>query len=329
MEPKVSIITPLHNKGPYIAETIESVLSQSFPYWEMIVVENNSSDNGPAVVRSYEGKDKRVRLLVSDKQGPGVSRNLGMAEASGEWIQFLDADDLLLPGHLQTMFDKSRENAACDLLTCDWLEGASVAESHCQRKRPTNRPGRSHWKQSAVAFTPWVVHAAWVRQSALGEAPWWDESFDRLKAEDHVFWFRVLLRSREAAYSPHVGVFYRMEAAASGRHSKTDFAAHLQTLDRTMQANVKLLEASGEMLGYEHRRALLNSYLELGLLFARDPELARLVKLRTKQFRPPFLEAMKRKDLPTAASHVVPGPFLAWAQNRWREMARKRPDLAA
>src|ERR1700735_4941661 len=89
----VSIITPLFNKAPYVAETIQSVLAQTMADWEMIVVENGSTDEGPNVVRQFN--DPRIHLMESPKRGPGAARNLGLERARGEWILFLDADDLI------------------------------------------------------------------------------------------------------------------------------------------------------------------------------------------------------------------------------------------
>lgn len=88
--PRISIITPLHNKGPFVAETLASVQAQTFADWEMIVVENHSSDNGPAQVEHAASQDDRILLLrASDSvRGPCAARNLGLCEARGEWVLF-------------------------------------------------------------------------------------------------------------------------------------------------------------------------------------------------------------------------------------------------
>ncbi len=85
--PQVGIIAALHNKGPYVAETIRSVLAQTMPDWALIVVENGSTDDGPEIVRQFP--DPRIRLVVSPKQGPGAARNVGLAHATGEMASLL------------------------------------------------------------------------------------------------------------------------------------------------------------------------------------------------------------------------------------------------
>src|SRR5260370_31039183 len=88
---RVSIITALHSKGPYVAETIRSVLAQTMPDWEMIVVENGSTDDGPEIVRQLS--NPRMRLVVSPKQGPGVPATLVWptqpANGSYFWMQII------------------------------------------------------------------------------------------------------------------------------------------------------------------------------------------------------------------------------------------------
>ncbi len=206
MKPLVSIITPLHNKGPFIAETIRSVQSQTFTDWEMIVVENHSTDDGRGIVEKYAAEDARVSLLEAppEVRGPGAARNLGMQRARGEWIQFLDADDLLLPGHFESQRAAARHVPEADIITCDWLEGAQMDAARCELKKPTNSRPTANYAAAAIAFTPWVVHSAWVKRSALGEAPWWDTRFDGLIAEDFSFWFKLLQRAK-SSYSQHTG----------------------------------------------------------------------------------------------------------------------------
>lgn len=311
MKPKVSVVTPLHNKGKYIAETVASVLSQSFTDWEMIVVENGSTDSGPDMVRNIG--DPRVRLVVSEKTGPSVARNLGIAASAGEWIQFLDADDLLLPGHLQKMAEAAQASPKAGLITCDWLEGPEPPDAACKRKRPTNRPERKHWRQSAIAFTPWVVHAAWIKRSALGAEPWWDESFDAMPtSEDHVFWFKVL-QECETAYSPHAGVYYRIDTRGR-RHDLADTDRYATTVDASIEANLKILQSRGMQPDYRQRRSLLVSYVQLGIADYRNPETRRGIQRRIAQFRPPFGEALQRRDLFVLACHVLPTAWLGRLQ---------------
>ena len=96
----VSIITPTHNCGRFIAETIESVLAQTYPHWEMIIVDDCSSDHTKEVVAQY--KDDRIRYHCLERNsGAAVARNTALRMACGRWVAFLDSDDLWRPQKLE------------------------------------------------------------------------------------------------------------------------------------------------------------------------------------------------------------------------------------
>jgi len=104
----ISIITPLHNAEKYIGFTIESVLNQTHKNWEMIIVDDNSSDNSVTVVNSYH--DDRIKLIqLHTKHGPALTRNKAIERAKGSYISFLDADDLWIPTKLEKQLSFMKE----------------------------------------------------------------------------------------------------------------------------------------------------------------------------------------------------------------------------
>ena len=92
---KVSIIMPVYNAERYLREAIESVLQQTYTNFELLLVDDRSSDNSVALCKEYEEKDSRIILLENDTEihGPGPARNIGLEHATGEHIYFMDADD--------------------------------------------------------------------------------------------------------------------------------------------------------------------------------------------------------------------------------------------
>lgn len=110
MDDLVSIIMPSFNTGKYITETIESVLAQSYKNWELIIVDDCSSDNTDEVVRTYLSDD-RIHYLKNEKNsGAAFSRNTALREAKGKWIAFLDSDDIWLPEKLEKQIAFMEEN---------------------------------------------------------------------------------------------------------------------------------------------------------------------------------------------------------------------------
>ena len=97
----VSIIMPSYNTASYIAESIQSVIDQTYKEWELIIVDDCSTDNTDEVVKQFSD-DSRIRYLKNEKNsGAAVSRNKALKEANGRWIAFLDSDDLWLPEKLE------------------------------------------------------------------------------------------------------------------------------------------------------------------------------------------------------------------------------------
>lgn len=110
----VSIITPCYNGAAYVSQTIESVLSQTYPRWEMIVVDDGSKDSSAEIVRSYAEKDPRITLIQQENGGSAAARNNGIRNANGRYLALLDADDLWEPAFLEEQIRFMNEhNAVC------------------------------------------------------------------------------------------------------------------------------------------------------------------------------------------------------------------------
>jgi len=106
MSELVSIITPTYNSEKYISEAIQSVQKQTYRNWEMIIVDDCSSDNTIAIVEQFMEDDHRIHLLKLNKNsGPGVARNTAITEAKGKYIAFLDSDDLWKPEKLSKQIE--------------------------------------------------------------------------------------------------------------------------------------------------------------------------------------------------------------------------------
>ena len=107
----VSIITPAYNAAEYIAETIESVLAQTYPKWEMLIVNDCSTDNTATIVQNYVNKDNRIKLInLKQNSGAAVARNTAIQNAKGRYIAFLDSDDLWKKEKLQKQLNFMQQN---------------------------------------------------------------------------------------------------------------------------------------------------------------------------------------------------------------------------
>ena len=120
--PGVSIIIPTYNRGNLLQGAISSILNQTYKNWELIIVDDRSTDNTKELVRNYMKKDKRIKYVVNEhKKGPGGARNQGIEIAKGEYIAFLDSDDEWFKHHLKDSV-KVLENEPVDVCSSLWYE---------------------------------------------------------------------------------------------------------------------------------------------------------------------------------------------------------------
>jgi len=108
----ISVIIPVYNKEEHLAQSIESVLSQTYPHFELLLINDGSTDTSAEICKEYQAKDDRIHCFFQENKGVSAARNLGIKQAKGEWIYFLDADDFIDPNCLEETalyFDKEVE----------------------------------------------------------------------------------------------------------------------------------------------------------------------------------------------------------------------------
>ena len=111
MNPLISIITPNYNASKYIAATIESVQKQTYSNWELLIVDDCSSDNSVEIIKTFQKNDARIKLLeLTQNAGPAIVRNEGIKQAQGNYLTFIDADDIWLPNFIETSLKKIKES---------------------------------------------------------------------------------------------------------------------------------------------------------------------------------------------------------------------------
>jgi len=119
-EPEFSVITIFHNEERFLADAVASVAAQTGPRWELLLVDDGSTDTGPAIAKSLAGdRPEQVRYLTHDggsNRGMSASRNLGVEQARGRWLTFLDADDVWLPGKLEQQARLLRQHPGVEVL---------------------------------------------------------------------------------------------------------------------------------------------------------------------------------------------------------------------
>lgn len=142
--PLVSIIVPVYNIEKYISKCIESVLSQTFKDWELILVDDGSTDNSGKICDEYALKDNRIKVIHKENEGVTATRDRGVKEAQGEFLFFIDGDDYITDNALELLINKQKENDA-DLVRgsfCTIKENGEIINKYIV---PKNIKTREKW----------------------------------------------------------------------------------------------------------------------------------------------------------------------------------------
>jgi len=244
----VSLVIATFNHGRFLAEALDSALAQTLKGLEIVVVDDGSTDDTPAVLASYAGK---VRIVRQPNRGLAAARNTGLATARGRYVSFLDADDVLMPTKLaeqHALLERAQTVGwtYCDVLIETVATGAQM--------RASERFGYGARMLDGWLF-PELIHgnfipaiAPLVRRGVLDAVGGFDEQLTAL--EDWDLWLRLSLIS-EVRYSPAVLVRYRVHpggmSEARPRMDDNRFRV-LDKICRTRPAAVERLGAAGRRI---------------------------------------------------------------------------------
>jgi glycosyltransferase involved in cell wall biosynthesis len=200
---RVSVIIPLFNKAPYVQRTLDSITAQTYADFELIVVDDGSTDEGPRIVEACD--DSRIRLVRQENAGPGAARNRGLAEARGELIACLDADDEWFPGYLKEsvrLMDEYGPSVAA--ITSGYVEHpAGVSREKMWRARGLSDGIIQLTSDTApalvVALLAYMSPCTTVARTAVvRRCGGFYERDHCLYGEDAHLWLKVLLNERTA-----------------------------------------------------------------------------------------------------------------------------------
>lgn len=205
---RISVIIPNYNRSAVIGTTIENMLGQTVPPHEVIVVDDGSSDRSVAVVRSF---GDQVKLIEQPNQGPGAARNQGLAAASGDYIQFMDSDDLASLNKLEVQLACLKASGA-DFAYCPWVHTAMESKPFRFVGPVLQGSALPAWKSMLEwQMGTWCIifQNCLFRRSALEVAGAYRS--DMRIAEDGEYLVRILLSGAQIAYTEDCLVFYRTD----------------------------------------------------------------------------------------------------------------------
>ncbi|WP_317296621.1 glycosyltransferase family 2 protein [Methanoculleus nereidis] len=224
--PGVSVVIPLYNKGPYIARALDSVFAQTFQDFEVIVVDG-STDNGTEVVRGLD--DPRIRLLREVSRGVSAARNQGIAEARGELVAFLDADDEWTPRHLEALLRLREKYPQAGVYGTAYLlkenESTNRAPSYSPAIPPEPWEGLlpNYFSDAILGSPPLLTSIVAVPRCILNELGGFDTG--AWYGEDVDLWGRIALKYPIAFTWAGMGI-YHTEASNRACNRKEPIREH-------------------------------------------------------------------------------------------------------
>jgi glycosyltransferase involved in cell wall biosynthesis len=252
----VSICIPAYNSGKWIGETIESAIGQTWKNKEVIIVDDGSSDDTLEIARKFQSRN--VKVIAQENRGASAARNTARRYAQGDYIQWLDADDLLAPDKIETQIGKEEPDPNGRLLL-----SSAFGKFYCRvnKSRFTRTPLWQDFKPvdflvAKFSNNIWMTNSCWIVSRKLNEmAGPWDE---RLTLDDDGEYFcRVVASSEKVAFVDGAKSFYRQWNSGSQSRRISESACRslllslslsigylraLEDSQRTREAGVKYLQ---------------------------------------------------------------------------------------
>lgn len=247
--PLISVIIPCHNYGKYIGEAINSIIKQTYSNWEVLVIDDGSSDETRAVTETYCQANHRIRYHYQEKQGVSAARNAGFAMATGDYIQLLDADDLLATRKFEVQLALFAQYTTAALVYGDAYafdnQPATVARKFTKftlRNPPMSGKGNA-LALHMVYDNIFLISSPLFRRQLLEKLKGFNRTITAF--EDWEFWYRAILSGEEFIYDNRPGTEFFVRAHGNNttlnRHKM--WKSKLEARTAIMQAVADLRQA--------------------------------------------------------------------------------------
>ncbi len=251
---KVSIIVPCFNAQRTIKETIESALKQTDIDFEIVVIDDGSVDKSLSIIRIFEPE---VRVISGPNQGVSIARNKGIAETNGEWIIFLDSDDLLCESTIEKRLQIARQSNA-DVIITDWQDFSEDQEGDIRllESHRIDWDALANNAEIACATHVWATTGAIMyRRSMVEKIGGFREDLPVI--QDARFLFDAAFHGAKFAHAPHCGSYYRIQDNSLSRRSFAEFWLDVLRNGEQIEA---LWQSNSDSLSFEKRQALADIF---------------------------------------------------------------------
>lgn len=232
--PVISVVMPVYNAERYLRQSVDSVLSQSFPDFELIMIDDGSTDGSRRILETFI--DDRIRMRVREHRGLSFTRNEALAMARGEFVALMDADDVSAPDRFQVQTDFLRHNPAVGIVG-SWAETVD-RDGEVLQGTQLRPPCTDTMIRMQMLHGSCFVNGSTVFRRQGGEGAQYQDNY--AAAEDYDFWLQLLPKWRVANLPSHL-YLYRIHGA-SATHALSPSALRALT-ERVVDAGVENLIA--------------------------------------------------------------------------------------
>ncbi len=277
--PKVSVIIPTYNCAQYISEAMESALAQSYQDFEILIIDDGSTDNIKDVIKGYlDNFPNKVRYIFQENHGLANARNTGIQNAKGEFIALLDADDRWLPDRLEIGVREIEADPTVGLvhanITFMTEEWKSIRTPRRNKEFLSGYIFEHIFLRHADISCPTIL----FRKECCRQVGVFDENLTRLGCEDRDLWLRIAQKYR-FQYVDKILAHYRVRKASMSNNLEKMLKAQLYVIDKYCPSN------NGKHL---RKKALAKVYRDLGdnLLFRQNFVESKNAYIKSLSYRP-------------------------------------------
>ncbi len=213
---KVSVIVPVYNSESFIRQCMESLACQTYPELEILLIDDGSEDKSLEICRQLSFADDRIQIIRQEHKGVSAARNRGLEVSTGEYLLFVDSDDMVHP-ELVENFARQMEKRGADLIFCGWREVESYEMSRAWNQLVKERDavqwelaegaGCEEWFYAKFKHVLWGIGGKMIRRSAIGTLRFDENLF---KGEDTFFMYHLLCKEIHMAHLVQEWYLYRM-----------------------------------------------------------------------------------------------------------------------
>ena len=224
INPLISIIVPVYNSEKFLSECINSIICQTFTSWELLLIDDGSTDKSAQICDAYALKDSRIKVFHKKNAGVSSARNVGICHATGEWVSFIDADDIVHNRFLEGMYMPLLNGESVDFVHggCFNMKGGKITSiNQSYNNYVDSDPSYVISNLRGLVFSK-LFRLSNIKNSSL----YFDE---RMKiAEDMAFTIDYMLTVRKYAFVSEIGYYYRVDNMDSATRTKRILPYHMQ-----------------------------------------------------------------------------------------------------